>query len=695
MAYLEGYTKRVELTIDHDKVDANLTDVSVVVKLTSSNFDFSKPTPNGYGVQFTSLDGVSPLAFECELYDATSSTAWFHVRVPSISSSSDTIFYIYYGKTATMYEMFLDTVYVEAKDAGLDYMRNTAAVRPTKYAGNPVFGNSRFRDVGKDDGGVYVSDGTETECAGFSMLPAVPVVGDRWAFCMKNPDDRIKLDINLPMQSTSHTIVWKQWNDANAWEALDDVVDGTIAAGKSLAQDGYVKWTIPANWKSDGDPYGAAGLSGYWLCAELTAEDTITQVPTLTKAWIDVWDYDKITVSVAKDGSTYKMWYSAADKDVTQWRTACYTTSMDGLVWTKPNLGQHTFDGNTNNNLLTDWYGKGGPGSMVYDSDNSRWMGIVTAEALIFTSVDGITSWTEQKDLDALFPHEAGMGCLCLRLDGKIIVYYQHKPDNDSRSIATALTDTTDVTGAYQWTGIPIKVAAATNQKYSVKVEQYGQIYVAFIARYNRTAEQIPAIELWVSRDGLNFTEIDSSWLEVSVGQWDDDMLIPGSFMQVTGAADTDWWFYYSGHSETHDVAQRRGRIGIAKLGYRRLGGVKRGAGVGTDDITTTLLQGAEGNILYVNVDSSGGGTDKLEVELLDSADAPIAGYTKALSDAISENNAAKAVTWNGGATTILPSGTFKIKFYFTNDTGTVRLYAFSLDCLDTNDYSLKQGTWA
>jgi len=53
------YTTRKKLTIDQTKVDDDLIDFPVLVKLTSSNFDFSKANADGYDIRFTSSDGVT------------------------------------------------------------------------------------------------------------------------------------------------------------------------------------------------------------------------------------------------------------------------------------------------------------------------------------------------------------------------------------------------------------------------------------------------------------------------------------------------------------------------------------------------------------------------------------------------------------------------------------------------------------
>jgi len=96
MAWLSGYTTRRKLTIDCSKIDSDLTDFPVLVKLTSSNFDFSKANSDGYDIRFTSSDGTTLLKYERERHDSTNQVAEYWVKIPSVSSSANTEFYIYY-----------------------------------------------------------------------------------------------------------------------------------------------------------------------------------------------------------------------------------------------------------------------------------------------------------------------------------------------------------------------------------------------------------------------------------------------------------------------------------------------------------------------------------------------------------------------------------------------------------------------
>jgi len=94
--WLSGYTTRKKITIDKSKIDSDLTDFPVLVKLTSSNFDFSKANSDGFDLRFTSSDGTTLLKYERERHDSDNEVAEYWVKIPSISSSEDTIFYIYY-----------------------------------------------------------------------------------------------------------------------------------------------------------------------------------------------------------------------------------------------------------------------------------------------------------------------------------------------------------------------------------------------------------------------------------------------------------------------------------------------------------------------------------------------------------------------------------------------------------------------
>ena len=90
------YTTRLKCTIDKTKIDADLIDFPVLVKLTSTNFDFAAANSDGHDIRFTSSDGTTLLKYERERHDSTNKLAEYWVKVPSVSDSADTYIYLYY-----------------------------------------------------------------------------------------------------------------------------------------------------------------------------------------------------------------------------------------------------------------------------------------------------------------------------------------------------------------------------------------------------------------------------------------------------------------------------------------------------------------------------------------------------------------------------------------------------------------------
>jgi hypothetical protein len=70
----------------------------VIVPSTSDLFTVGKS--DGADVRFTSADGKTLLDFEREVHDDTNSIAVYHVKVPLVSSTSNTEIYLYYGNAS-------------------------------------------------------------------------------------------------------------------------------------------------------------------------------------------------------------------------------------------------------------------------------------------------------------------------------------------------------------------------------------------------------------------------------------------------------------------------------------------------------------------------------------------------------------------------------------------------------------------
>ena len=92
---------RRRLTFDNSgQTTYDLNDFPVLVKLTTSNFDFDAAMPNGEDVRFVDADDATPLKHEIERWDAAGRNAAIWVKVPLIPAGAGANYiWMYYGKT--------------------------------------------------------------------------------------------------------------------------------------------------------------------------------------------------------------------------------------------------------------------------------------------------------------------------------------------------------------------------------------------------------------------------------------------------------------------------------------------------------------------------------------------------------------------------------------------------------------------
>lgn len=117
MAFPAGYNYQIPITIDHTYVDADLTDFTLVFDqdfspvLTSIDgpLDADGEAPmqtDGGDIRFSSdANGLNQLAVDVRnismANDPTTSKIELAVKIPSVSSSTDTTIYLCYGSSAT------------------------------------------------------------------------------------------------------------------------------------------------------------------------------------------------------------------------------------------------------------------------------------------------------------------------------------------------------------------------------------------------------------------------------------------------------------------------------------------------------------------------------------------------------------------------------------------------------------------
>ena len=98
-APVSGFTGRSHLNHRQVSGSISLTRFPVLVSVTDSDLRRSVSAA-GADILFTSADGVTKLNYERELYSGNTGRLIAWVQVPTLSSSTDTAIYIYYGNPA-------------------------------------------------------------------------------------------------------------------------------------------------------------------------------------------------------------------------------------------------------------------------------------------------------------------------------------------------------------------------------------------------------------------------------------------------------------------------------------------------------------------------------------------------------------------------------------------------------------------
>ncbi|MBL0716803.1 MAG: hypothetical protein JJV89_02030 [Desulfosarcina sp.] len=124
MAWLSGgWGQRIKITIDADEVATSESNVPVAVYLSASSgidsddvscvFDELTSDANRFKIAVTTSDGTTQCYCEIELWDDANEKAWVHIKLPSVSSSTDTDFYLYYDSSHAD-----NTTYIGDADGG-------------------------------------------------------------------------------------------------------------------------------------------------------------------------------------------------------------------------------------------------------------------------------------------------------------------------------------------------------------------------------------------------------------------------------------------------------------------------------------------------------------------------------------------------------------------------------------------------
>ena len=184
-----GWEYRKKVTIDATKIDSNLSGFPVLVKLTSSNFDFSKARNDGHDIRFAQSNGTVLLKYERERHDSTNYLAEYWVSVPFASSISNTEFYMYYGKSdasdgadpINVWDSNFKAVYHMADDTGEGILDSTAYNNDGTKKGSGEPNETTSGKIGKAQDFDGTDDYIDVPDAD-SIDPAAEMILEAWVY---------------------------------------------------------------------------------------------------------------------------------------------------------------------------------------------------------------------------------------------------------------------------------------------------------------------------------------------------------------------------------------------------------------------------------------------------------------------------------------------------------------------------------
>src|SRR4029077_12592825 len=105
--YNVAWSNRKSITISHTKVSgsSSLTNFPMVFSVTDPNLKTvanggSVGRTDGKDILFTASDGVTKLNYQMEFYNPSNGNTIAWAQIPSVSTTVDTLVYIYYGNAS-------------------------------------------------------------------------------------------------------------------------------------------------------------------------------------------------------------------------------------------------------------------------------------------------------------------------------------------------------------------------------------------------------------------------------------------------------------------------------------------------------------------------------------------------------------------------------------------------------------------
>ena len=373
-------------------------------------------------------------------------------------------------------------------------------------------------------------------------------------------------------------------------------------------------------------------------------------------------------ITVLKDDGVYRMYYRGHPGDGPQ--VTCYAESVDGIEWTKPNLGLFEVAGTRNNNVILTPEVAGGathnfspmidrrpgiPESEQYKALGGEYMEGLTA----FASADGVT-WRElcEETVITKGAFDSQNVSFWSDAEGQYLCYLRVNIEGVRKIARTTSED-------FRTWSEPVQMDSGGEPRehlYTNGTTPYFRaphIYVALPGRFwpERRAlqdEDAAELEVWEGSGGANDcsdavfmttrggNRYDRTFMESFVrpgpekANWVSRANYPAQGVVATGPMEMSIY-----------VARATGQRSawLERLTLRTDGFASLHSGYGGGEMLTRPFW-FDGSELVINYATSAAGD--IRVELRDETNSPIEGFTLDDCDLVIGDDVDRAVTWNG-----------------------------------------------
>ena len=288
------WSYRRELTFDNSGQSDTLENFTVLVKLSSSNFDYSHGKSDGADLRFIDEDDSTELKYHIEDWD-TSGTSYLWVKVTQIdgSSSTDSI-WMYYGNlsasdvqdTSGTYDSSYVGVWHLNETSGTHYDATSNDNDGTAYGGviqdtvGKIGGADYFGDVMDDyvDFGAAIISGNEVTYGAWINWDTLSPYGE-WSYVLDQTDagDKGYCIYTTSSFTPEQLYCWDGKKDAPSWGSGYEPSTGTwyhVYAVHTGTQVGlFVNGSLVDDWVSTSENVtvvnfcigGAVPQNDYWF----------------------------------------------------------------------------------------------------------------------------------------------------------------------------------------------------------------------------------------------------------------------------------------------------------------------------------------------------------------------------------------------------------------------------------------------